>query len=263
MSEVPMEYRVMKKKFSKSLKKSLKDSLSSVIVYGGAASDRVFSGVSDIDFLIVLNSVENLTSLSEAYNKLGSEILSLLENPLFASLLDYDIYTVDQLPKDGDLNGFSAIRALALKTGETLVGDNPFADIELSKSQLKISAQVMVHEYLDKLTSLLFIPQFESILEDDEEPETPMQEDMEAEKEFLAVDAILSSTQAYQMITRNEYVSMPDVVLFGETEPIEGVDNELITQAGLLKQGVDADVDDLFNRAIDFCGDIIKLLNSL
>ena len=254
----------MKKKFSKSLQKTLGKNLASVIVYGGAASDRVFSGVSDIDFLIILKAVDQLTKpLSEVYNELGSEVLSLLDNPLFASLLDYEIFTEDFLPKDGDLNNFSAIRALALKSGETLIGENPFESLELSDAQLVTSARTMVYEYLDKLTSLLFIPQFESILEDDEEPETREEEGMAAEKEFLAVDAILSSAQAYQMVTRKEYVSMPDVVLYGETEPIDEVDNELLVATGLLKQGVETEIDDLFNRAIDFCGDIIKLLNTL
>ena len=47
MSEVPMEYKVMKKKFSKSLEKALGEDLIGVVVFGGAASDRVFSGVSE------------------------------------------------------------------------------------------------------------------------------------------------------------------------------------------------------------------------
>ncbi|MFV2016325.1 MAG: hypothetical protein ACC656_12905 [Candidatus Heimdallarchaeota archaeon] len=53
---------------------------------------------------------------------------------------------------------------------------------------------------------------------------------------------------------------MPDVVLFAETEPIDGVDNELLKEAGLLRQGVEAGSEDFFSRSIDFCGSIIKIL---
>ena len=62
------------------------------------------------------------------------------------------------------------------------------------------------------------------------------------------------------MIQKKEYVNMPDVVLFGETNPIDGLDNSLLQDAGLLRQGVDVKVDNFFNRAIDFCGSILKLI---
>ena len=38
-----MEYKVLKKKFSMSLQKSLKDELKSILVYGGVAANRVYS----------------------------------------------------------------------------------------------------------------------------------------------------------------------------------------------------------------------------
>ena len=65
MSEVPMEYKVLKKKFSMSLQKTLKDELKAVLVFGGVAANRVYSGVSDIDFMIIIDHIKNLKSFSE------------------------------------------------------------------------------------------------------------------------------------------------------------------------------------------------------
>jgi len=65
------------------------------------------------------------------------------------------------------------------------------------------------------------------------------------------------------MIKNNKYVSMPDVVLYGETEKIEGVDNSLIIDIGYLKQGVENKVENVVNRSIDFCGQIIDTLSKL
>ena len=108
----------------------------------------------------------------------------------------------------------------------------------------------MVQEYIEKLTSFLFMHV---------EPEE--METLEVEKEFLAVDAILSCMQAYRMIERKAYVNMPDIVLFAEIEPIEDVNNELVMRAGFLRQGVETDVENFYTDAIDFCGRIISLLS--
>ncbi|MHA2030863.1 MAG: hypothetical protein ACW99Q_15900, partial [Candidatus Kariarchaeaceae archaeon] len=153
--------------------------------------------------------------------------------------------------------GFSPIRALALSEGEVLVGKNPFKEIKVSDDQLKEGARNMIQDYLDKLTSVLFMPSFDV---DPESGDKIEDQSMEAEREFLAVDAILSTAQAYQMLQRKTYVNMPDVVLFAETEPIDGIDNDLLKEAGLLRQGVDSSVEDFFNRSIDFCGSILKLM---
>ena len=250
----------MKKKFFKSIKKALGDDLVGIIVYGGAASERVFSGVSDIDFFIILKRVESLSKpLSEVYGALSIEIHTYLEDPLFSSLLDYDIYLENQLPQGDKLNGFSPIRALALSTGELLVGSNPFEKFKVADADLKSGARRMIQEYLEKLSSLMFMAKFEVA---DEESEVE-NENFESDKEFLAVDSILSSVQAYQMVKRGKYVSMPDVVLYAEIEPLDGIDNELIRNVGLIRQGVEADISDLYEKALDFCGLIIKLINEI
>lgn len=248
----------MKKKFFKSVSTALKDDLVGIIVYGGAASQRIFSGVSDIDFFIILKSIDKLSKpLSETYQVLSEVMMEYLENPLFSSILDYEVYVKDQLPNESSLNGFSPIRALALSEGELLFGENPVASLSLTDDQLREGAKNMTQNYLDKLTSVLFMPSF------DLDPETGDKiedQSMDAEREFLAVDAVLSSAQAYQMLKRKTYVNMPDVVLFAETEPIEGIDNDLLIEAGLLRQGVESKTEDFFNRSIDFCGSIIKIL---
>ena len=253
-----MEYKVLKKKFSMSLQKSLNDDLKSILVYGGVAANKVYSGVSDIDFMIIIDHLKELNSLSNTIENIGKEILSTVENPLFASLLDYEIYTLDQLPNHEGLNGFSAIKALALKESEVLFGENYFQALKINANELKSSALLMVHEYLSKLISYNLSPKFDPLLDDEEE----IYED-EGEEIFLAVDAVLLSAQAYHMIKKNCYVSMPDVVLHGETEPIEGVDNSLIVDIGYLKQGVENKVENVMSRSLDFCGQIIDTLSKL
>jgi len=255
-----MEYKVLKKKFTMSLQKTLKDELKAVLVFGGVAANRVYSGVSDIDFMIIIDHVENLKSFSETIENIGKEILSMVENPLFASLLDYEIYTLDQLPNNTSMNGFSAIKALALKESEILFGENYFESLEINKENLKSSALLMVHEYLSKLISYNSSPKFDPMFEDEDDN---MYDDDLSEEIFLAVDAVLLSAQAYHMVKNNKYVAMPDVVLYGETEHIEGVDNSLIIDIGYLKQGVENKVENVVNRSIDFCGQILDTLNKL
>ncbi|MCY3413604.1 MAG: nucleotidyltransferase domain-containing protein [Candidatus Heimdallarchaeota archaeon] len=252
MSEVPTEYKVFKKKFYKSLQKALGDDLLAVIVYGSCATDRIYAGVSDVDFFILLKKVDELSRpLSELYQEFNTVISEFISNPLFAAILDYDIYTEDMIPKGKNLNGFSAIRAVSLKTGETLAGKNPFEKMTISKEDLKNSAKLMVHEYLTKLTNSSIITEF-----DDEET----QESYKIEMEFNAVDAVLSSAQAYQILMNGEYKTMPDIVYDAEINPTEGWDNELVVDVGLLRQGVEKEVDDLYNRSINFVGNIIKLM---
>ncbi len=254
MSEVPLEYKMLSKKFSKSIQKSLGDDLVSLLVYGGSASERVYAGVSDIDFFIILKSIEEISKpLSELYQIIGTEINSYMENPLFSTLLDHDIYTVDQLPDGKSLNGFSSIRAISLKTGTLLLGKNPFEDIDVSKDQLREGARRMIQEYLEKLTSFIFMA-----VETPEDEET-----LDNEKEFLAVDAVLSTAQAYRILEKHAYVSMPDVVFLAETEPVEGLDSQLVMNAGFLKQGIDTEIDNFYYRAIDFCGSVISLLDRI
>ncbi|MCH8906814.1 MAG: hypothetical protein IH840_06970 [Candidatus Heimdallarchaeota archaeon] len=258
MSEIPMEYKMMKKKFSKGVEKALGENLVGIVVYGGSASERIFSGVSDIDFFIILKRADALTKpLSAIYGDLSKSVLEFFENPLFSSILDYDIYLEDQLPSNGNFNGFSPIRAISLREGELLTGTNPFAGMDIPDVDLKNGARRMVQDYLEKLSSVLFMPSFEITPEGEEAEEDTS---LDVEKEFLAVDAILSSIQAYHIFTKKKYVNMPDLVLFAETEPVEGIDNDLLMKAGLLRQGVDADVENFFDRALDFCGDVIKLL---
>ena len=96
--------------------------------------------------------------------------------------------------------------------------------------------------------------------EDDDEG---MYDEDQSEETFLAVDAVLLSAQAYHMVSKNMYIPMPDVVLFGETDEIEGLDNSLIVDIGYLKQGVENKVEDIVNRSINFCGQIIDLISKL
>ncbi len=246
-----MEYKVLQKKFFKALQKDIGDDLVGIVVYGSVASDLIFSGVSDIDFFIILKSVNELSKpLSEVYQKIGDKIKEFVNDPLFGSILDYDIYLMDQLPEGKDLKGFSPIRLLSLSKGLVLVGENPLEGYKVSNKQLKEGAHRMVQEYLDTLTKYLFIP-----VEEEKEQQSLM-----VEMDFYAVDAVLSSAQAYYILKKGEYVTMPDVTLFAETEPIDGVDNEIVIKAGFKRQGIETEVDDFINRAINFVGDIIAKL---
>jgi len=260
MSEAPMEYKVLKKKFSMSLQKVLGDELKSLIVYGGVAVNKVYSGVSDIDFMIILDKVEKLENFSETIKKIGNEVLATIENPLFASLLDYEIYTLDQIPSGDNMNGFSMMKVLSLKDGEVLFGENYFSDIEINLQNVKSSSLRMIDHYLTKLISFNFSPKFDPMFEDSEENQY---EDDLSEETFLAVDAVLLSTQAYFMVKSLKYISMPDVVLKGETEKIGEVDTSIILDVGYLKQGVEHKVENLFERSVNFCGDIIKEIQGL
>ncbi len=62
------------KKLSMGLQKSLKDKLKSLLVFRSVAANRVYSGVSDIDFMIILDKVENLNSPSSTVEEIGKSL---------------------------------------------------------------------------------------------------------------------------------------------------------------------------------------------
>ena len=184
----------------------------------------------------------------------------MIENPLFASLLDYEIYTLDQIPSGDEINGFSLMKILALKEGEILFGENHFSEVKIGQDDVKASSLLMVDEYLTKLISFHFSPKFDPMFEDSGDDQY---EDDLSEETFLAVDAVLLSAQAYFMAKNLKYISMPDVVLLGETEKMGDIDTSIILDVGYLKQGVEHKVDNLFNRSVNFCGDVIKEIKKL
>ena len=150
-----------------SLTKNLGNEIKSILVFGGAAANKVYSGVSDMDFMIIIDSMENLTSITDTYNKIGNEILSIIDNPLFASILDYEIYSLDQLPNNKNLNGFSPMKILSLKNAEVLFGENYFTDINVTEDDLKAGSMLMVNDYFSKLQNYKFTPGFDPLYEED------------------------------------------------------------------------------------------------
>ena len=139
--------QMFKKKFFKSFQKALGDDLTGLLVYGGSATERIFPGVSDVDFFIIIKKVDELSkSLAEIFEVINTTISEYVSNPLFAAILDYEVYTEDQLPNGDDLNGFSAIRACALSTAEVLAGSNPFEGMKFESDELSKGARRMVQE---------------------------------------------------------------------------------------------------------------------
>ena len=252
MSEVPTEYKMFKKKFFKSMKPVYED-LVVIIVYGGASTNRIFSGTSDIDFFILLKRISDLSRpLSEIIADINSILSEYASNPLFAAILDYDIYTYDMIPTDQDLHGFSPIRACALATGECLYGENPFTGFEVSGEDLKNGARRMIQDYFEKLHKSGIVLGYA-----DEELSDTMKMELEMDKEFNAIDAILSSYQALLRVKTGSYVTMPDVVLKAETEPEDGVNVDLVRIASLMRQGIETDSPNIYAEAYEFLSSII------
>jgi hypothetical protein len=243
-SQIPMEYVMLQKKLGTELNKILAEDLFQLLIVGSSANSTVYPGVSDVNFLIVLNDPDKLSaSPFEVTNKALELIKQYKDNPMFTTLVDFEIYFESQMPTDNGLNGMSGIKALALKsalvfdkTSQKFVDKgNPYEKLKIDSGDLRAGASSLVKDCLNRLSSIIAEPQFET----DDEDENEGFDDKVNDIEFECIETTLLSAQAYLMVKKGTYVSKVDVPFIAEEEPVEGLDHNLLTIVSTKRQGAD------------------------
>lgn len=236
-----MEYVMLQKKLGMEMARALGDDMAHFFILGSSANSTVFPGVSDVNFTLILKDPNDLSESPAAVTQKALDIFKeYKDNPMFTTLVDFEIYFESQLPANGELNGFHPIKALALKsaliystTAKKFVDEgNPFADLEINAADLKNGASSLVRECYNRLSAVLSEPDYAI-----EEEETF--DDSINETEFISIETVLLAGQAYLMLKKGEYVSKVDVPYIAEEEPEDGFDHELLTIMSTKRQGAD------------------------
>ena len=208
-------------------------------IIGSSAGFSVFPGVSDVNFILVLQPPDKLSDIpSKVIQKAIGVFHNYKDNPMFTTLVDFEIVFPSQMPMSKSLGSFKALRAVALKNAlrysidskKFVSEEGQFVDLDLSKQVIKDSAQTLVTEHLTAIANALAEP----VYEDDEFAEA-----RKDELDFMCIEAVLLATQAYFMVRDEKYVSKVDLAFICEEEKLEGIDAQFLNICTLKRQGAD------------------------
>ena len=279
-SQIPMEYVMFQKKLGMEMSKTLSDSMVAFYIIGSTAGSSVFPGVSDVNFILVLK--DDLEDSASVLKSAAGVFQNYKDNPMFTTLVDFEIYYESQMPTDDDLNAFKPLKALALKSAlvystekkKFLPSGNPYKDLKVKS--LKGSASAIVSENISAIVNTLSEPAFEE----------EFLEEIEAQIEFMSIEAVLLATQAYYMAARGEFISKVDVGYIAEEEKLD-VDVKFLNICAMKRQGADYaggyteseeddevsvsgkesgvihQIDDIAGNTLNYLTSIQKLLNNL
>lgn len=232
---LPMEYAMLQKKLTKDLIQKMGDDLEDIVVYGSGVTGNMFSGVSDMNFLFVVKDKTSIP-VDQIVKKMSEVILNYRENPMFTTMIQFDICFKAQMPNENSTGGFPPIMAVALKEAQSLKNkNNPFQNIQLDKNKVKESAMATLREIFNKLTEIEAVPQF---LDEEEDP-TAIIEETKREKEYLAIENGLLATQIYFMAKKMKYIPKAELEFIAEDEEKENIDYEIIKIIATKRQGAD------------------------
>ncbi len=226
---LPPEYGMLQKKIAKEMMNAIGDDLVDIIVYGSAVEGKLFSGVSDNNFIFVIKDTPS-NEFDQVVTKIAEIVKTYRDNPMFATMIQFQIMSESQMASANSLNGIPAVMALALKEGVSLKnkGSNPYKDLEINKEQVKENAISIISDLISKMVDAISIPSFD-------EEET----DVSSEKDYLAIENGLLATQIYMMAKKMKYVPKSELDFMVEDEEKDNMDYELVKIISTKRQGAD------------------------
>lgn len=233
-SQIPMEYVMFQKKLGMEMSKTLGEAMAAFYIIGSSAGSSVFPGVSDVNFVLVLK--DDLENPAETMKNAARVFQNYKDNPMFTTLVNFEIYFESQMPVNGDIRAFQGLKALALRTAlvysaekkKFLPDNNPYSNLEVDSAVVKGSASSVVNESITAIVNTLSEPAFEE----------EFIEEINAQIEFMSIEAVLLATQAYYMASKGEFVSKVDVGYMAEEEKLD-VDVEFLNICSMKRQGAD------------------------
>ncbi|MHA1974729.1 MAG: hypothetical protein ACTSW1_17160 [Candidatus Hodarchaeales archaeon] len=232
--------------------KQLIDHVKALIIYGSYAKRLHVVGESDINFVVVLKpALEHEKETIEKINEIADEIIT----PEVAHIFDLMILKEDDL---NDLSKFGSvftyIHALYAKDGYVKYGKNVFKDLEISESQIKESARIMI---ADGITT------YDEIINTAKEEGLP-----ESELEYLVGASIIDiafALSCYEVGLKCVEMDLvkPDIYeeireIFGEKSLFSKYYN-MFEQAHAFKLGIKLpDSQNFMETSIEFIKDVIE-----
>ncbi|MHA1668578.1 MAG: nucleotidyltransferase domain-containing protein [Candidatus Heimdallarchaeaceae archaeon] len=241
------EYQNLIDEFSKDIKENLKAEVKSLLLVGSVSKKEHIAGESDCDFLIVINEKASAgDKLHKTLEKIGKIITKYLEDPLFASLIDVEILEESDIPKGKESSLYPWTKIIMAQNGKALIGDNPFAKIEVKDEDLKQSAKAMARTFFNQMKDLIIF-----------------QQDDEYQQLFIAVEAVLGCACAYLYYHgEKEFFRSTAHMLFEEKYKEKINIEPVLTSNRLRLAAKSVDTTHFIPSALAFCRSVIEELYS-
>ncbi len=241
------EYQNLIDEFTKDVKAKLKNDIECLILVGSVVTKEHIAGESDCDFLIVLKEKASGDNLEKTMIKISEVVAKYLEDPLYSSLLDVEVLTNTEIPKDGEGTDYPWTRVLVAQMGKTLIGKNPFEKIKIKDEDIKSSAKEMATMFLEQIVEI---------------PKLTEEEADEYDKLYLTVDAILGCGCAYLYYNgEKEFYRSSAIILF-EDKYRDKINIEPIQTSHRLRLAAKTVNTDKFTaKATKFCKEVVKQLS--
>ncbi|MCE7741240.1 MAG: hypothetical protein GOP50_02165 [Candidatus Heimdallarchaeota archaeon] len=239
------EYQNLVDEFVKDVKADLKDVIDCLLLVGSVVTKEHIAGESDCDFLMVLKEKAAGENLVKSMEKISKVVLKYLEDPLYSSLLDVEVLTKGEIPKDGVATDYPWTRVLVAQHGKALIGKNPFDGIKIKDDDIKASAIHMAKMFLEDIKE---IPTLEDVDDYD--------------KIYLTVDAVLGCGCAYLYYQgETEFYRSSALILF-EDKYKDKIDiNPIITAHYLRLAAKSITTEKFYENSLKFCKEVVKQLS--
>lgn len=137
------EYEELSTLFAKKIESEpdIKKYVKTLLCYGSYGKGSHLVGQSDINFLIILENIDDDKKRNYVLEDINEAIEEIM-NPLFVHLFDLTILfdrDIQNLDKIG--TAFNKVHAFSSKEGITLIGENPFANWDFDAESLKPEAK--------------------------------------------------------------------------------------------------------------------------
>ena len=239
------EYQNLIDEFTKDVKDQLKAEVKSLLLIGSVVTKEHIAGESDCDFLIVLKEKASGENLEKSMEKISKVVYKYLEDPLYGSLLDVEVIGENDIPGKGEGSDYSWTRAIVAQRGKALIGDNPFAKIDVKEADVKESAKEMAAGFLAQIE------------------ETSQLEDIDDyDKLYLAVEAVLGCACAYLYYHgEREFYRSSAIILFEDKYKDKINIGPIQTSHRLRLAAKSANTKEFDSKSLKFCKEVNKLIS--
>ena len=249
MSQLPPEYKMFIKKYSKTISQQLKDELVGLVLYGSLTMNSFIPGESDCNFFLVLKD-EEPSAFKETFKKLEKINEGFMNDPLFMTLLDLTVVH-ESILKSGDFQKLSAIKAYMAKTnGKVFGGTNPFESLDIPEEALKADgkqlAMTAYYRYLNDLLSLRWGSYDPS--------------EAEFEKSLIAMDTVFQVTQGVLWYLGERGFSKNDTIILVEEKYSDKLQKQVLKDAEAVRLGSTVDYAQFLESVPEYLSTAIKLI---
>lgn len=236
------EYKGLIDSFTKDVKSNLSNEIESLLLVGSVAVGEHIAGESDCDFLLILKTdAAKENAMYETMNKVSQILHTYLEDPLYSALIDVDVISAEDIPKGDKEDFYPWTKVVMAKNGKALIGENPFALIEVTDEQLKEAAKEMARYFYSQMKEIVIFPQ-----EDD------------YQQTYMMVEAVLGLACAYLYYNGERDFYRSNAILLFEEKYKDKIDIEPVQLSHRLRLAAKSvDTSNFIEKSVNFGKQVI------